>query len=61
MPTHMTFELWIEGDEGPPSFEALTCTDEVELLSAVQEMIAKRGLKAVEVRRFGSTLFTVTA
>jgi hypothetical protein len=56
----MTYELWIEAEEGPPFFEAITCADEVELLSAVQDMIASRGLRAVEVRRFGTTLFTIT-
>ena len=61
MPTHMTYELYLEGQEGPPVFEALTCPNEIELLASVERMIAERGLKAVEVRRFGAHLFTVTA
>lgn len=61
MPTHMTYELYLEGEEGPPVFEALTCANDIELLAAVRQMIASRGLRAVAVHRFGVHLFTVSA
>jgi hypothetical protein len=61
MPTHMTYELYLEGEAGPPVFEALTCPNEIELLARVEQLIAERNLKSVEVRRFGAHLYTVTA
>lgn len=61
MPSYMTYELYLERDDGPPVFEAFTCADEVELLAAVKRLMAERGLKAVEVRRFGAHLFTLSA
>jgi len=61
MALHQTYELYIEPEDGSPHLEVITCPDEVDLLSAVQEMIAQRALRSVEVRRFGSHLFTVTA
>jgi hypothetical protein len=61
MGLHQTYELYLEPEDGAPRLEVITCPDEVELLSAVQDMIAQRGLRSVEVRRFGSHLFTVTA
>lgn len=61
MPSHMTYELYLEGEDGPPVFEALTCANEIELLASVQDMLARRGLKSIEVRRFGAHLYTVTA
>lgn len=61
MPTYMTYELYLEGEEGPPRFEAITCANEVELLSCVREMLAKRDLKSIEVRHFGAHLYTVSA
>ncbi|WP_165830496.1 hypothetical protein [Phenylobacterium soli] len=57
----MTYELYLEGDEGPPVFEAITCPNEIELLASVQDMLARRGLTSIEVRRFGVHLYTVTA
>ena len=61
MATHTTYELYLETGEGPPVFEAITCANEIELLARVQDMIAARRLAAVEVRRFGAHLFTLTA
>jgi hypothetical protein len=60
MVSHMTYELYLEGEEGPPVFEAITCADEHELLEAVQAMVSERKLKAIEVRRMGAHLFTLT-
>lgn len=61
MPTHMTYELYLEGEDGPPVFEAITCANEIDLLASVEEILAHRKLKAIEVRRFGAHLYTVTA
>lgn len=61
MTSYMTYELYLEGQESQPTFQAVTCRDEGELLSLVQRMIADQGLKAIEVRRLGAHLFTLTA
>lgn len=61
MPLHQTYELYLEPQEGSPRLEVVTCQTEVELLSTVQDMIAERNLRSVEVRRFGAHLFTVSA
>lgn len=61
MPLHQTYELYLEQEDGSPRLEIVTCPNEVELISVVQGMIEERRLRAVEVRRFGSHLFTVTA
>lgn len=61
MPLHQTYELYLEPEEGSPRLEVVTCANEVDLLATVQDMIAERQLRSVEVRRFGSHLFTVSS
>lgn len=61
MSLHQTYELYLEPQEGSTRLEVLTCPNEVELLATVQDLLAERNLKSVEVRRFGSHLFTVSA
>lgn len=58
---HQTYELYFEAEEEPPRFEAITCGSEAELMSALRRLLADRGARAVEVRQFGSPLFTLTA
>lgn len=56
---YQTYELYFEDADGPVRFEALTCRSEAELISVVRSRLADEGAKAVEVRRFGTTLFTL--
>lgn len=61
MVPHQTYELYLHGEDGAPVFEALTCANEIELLAAVEDMLRRRGLSSIEVRRFGAHLYTVSA
>ena len=58
---YKTYELYMEGPEGPRGFEPVTCRTEAELLAAAQRLIDQQGLAAVEVRHFGAHVFTVAA
>jgi methionine synthase I (cobalamin-dependent) len=55
---HQTYELYFQDEDGDRRFEALTCT-EPQLLSTVQRRLAEEGAGSVEVRQFGTTLFTL--
>ncbi|MEW5685038.1 MAG: hypothetical protein AB1942_08975 [Pseudomonadota bacterium] len=48
-----TYELYLESDEGGRTFEALTCTGEIDLLGHMRRILADRGLKSIEAWRLG--------
>jgi hypothetical protein len=56
---YKTYELYMEGQAGPLGFEPVTCRSDEELMAAVRTLIEARGLRAVEVRHFGSHVFTL--
>lgn len=56
---YTTYELHPDSEEG--RFEPVTCCSHEELMAAVERLMAERDARAVEVRHFGSHLFTVTA
>lgn len=56
---HTTYELYPEGEEG--RFEPVTVRTLDELMDAARRLIAEREVRAVEVRHFGTHLFTVAA
>lgn len=56
---YQTYELYFEDGDSPPRFVALTCRSEAELISVVRSRLEDDGAKAVEVRQFGTTLFTL--
>lgn len=56
---YTTYELHPDSEEG--RFEPVTCRSHEELMAAVERLMAERDARAVEVRHFGSHLFTVTA
>ncbi|HWA60590.1 MAG TPA: hypothetical protein VG939_04410 [Caulobacteraceae bacterium] len=56
-----TYELYLEGEHGPPSFEAVLCASRAEVIDVARRLLADRDLKAVEVRQFGEHLFTLAS
>lgn len=58
---YKTYELYMEGPDGPLGFEPHTCRSEAEAMDAAQHLLETRRLAAVEVRHFGAHLFTLTA
>lgn len=56
---YKTYELYIDDEGG--RFEPLTCRSHEDLMSAVERMMEERNLRTVEVRHFGTHLFTVSA
>ena len=55
---YKTYELYADGDED--RFQPVTCRTHEELMAAVTRMMVERPARAVEVRHFGTHLFTVT-
>lgn len=58
---YKTYELYLEGPEGPRGFEPFTCRSDAEAMEEAEHLLQARGLTAVEVRHFGSHVFTLTA
>lgn len=56
-----TYELVMEGPEGPMGFVPVTCRSEADAMARARQLIEERGLSAVEVRHFGAHVFTLTA
>jgi hypothetical protein len=54
-----TYELYLHKEGEPPTFEALTCADEVELLSAMRRRIADLSLQSVEAWRLGEQVMVL--
>lgn len=61
MALHLTYELYLDSGDGKPVFEALTCANEVELLSAMRRMLAERRLVSIEAHRLGERVMTLHA
>ena len=55
---YKTYELYPDSAEG--RFEPVTCRSHEELMAAVERRMAEGRASAVEVRHFGTHLFTVT-
>jgi len=55
---HQTYELYFPNADGSLRFEALTCR-EADLFVLAQRRLDEAGAGSVEVRQFGTTLFTL--
>ena len=58
-PLHLTYELYLKGQDGKVAFEALTCPLNEDVLAVAQRLLVARGLRSVEVRRLGEHLYTI--
>jgi hypothetical protein len=58
---HQTYELYLQSDEGPPIFMAITCAPGQSVHQIAHAILAERQLPAVEVRQFGEHLFEIRA
>lgn len=58
---HLTYELYLNDGDGAPVFEALTCADEIELLSMMRRMLDERRLRSIEAHRLGELVLALHA
>lgn len=60
MPLLLTFELYLHRAQPPPSFEALTCSDEAELLATMRARLVDPEIMSIEAHRLGEHVATLT-
>ncbi|MCC7266301.1 MAG: hypothetical protein IT546_03055 [Caulobacteraceae bacterium] len=55
----LTFELYLQRAQAPPVFEALTCADEVELLTVMRERLSNPEILSIDAYRMGEHIATL--